>query len=415
MAASPSTKVSIDPKPTTPESAPKIESTAKSQSKARPVVPLVSTAPQGRWSWLTSPAFRIAVVLLFIAVAAVSIYYFTRETRLTINVAAGDIQVRPEMSVVFNFAGKVNLLRRDYQNRQQPLILQVDEQQLQLMSARGDLAGRQQRKKLLDDALEQYQKEIPQYLAQGQAALDTFWSQQGESLKQEYRTTLEGIHTEISQRAASLSIPYTRNTELDAPEVAANAFRLALYNAPAGVKVDGERKWVEELLARWKAFEKDWTEKQLQLKDRAMDIKKEPGPKVADAEDRINSLRQEIDALSVELKALEDEVATYEGRLEEAQQSLESTIDPFLRELLSVPDQFQKAALVLPASGVLELRQIQERSDLAPGIYTLMIRGTKEGQEYWALKEFDIKAYQANAVSVGPDDFVLARSYLKSK
>jgi hypothetical protein len=393
-----------------------VPGTAAAAAAAAAVAERVATSrPHSRWAWVSSPAVRIVAFLLFIAVAATSVYFFTRETRLVVNVSSGDIALRPEAYAVYNFAGKISMLRRDYLNRQQPLIQQVDDQQLQLMSARGDLAGRQQRKKLLDDALEQYQKEIPEFLRQGQENLDRFWNQEGEALKAEYSNTLESLHTEISERARSLGIAYTRNPDLDAIEVAANAFRLALYGAPATVQVDDERKWVEGILARWKTFESAWTEKQLLLRDKAMKLKQEPGPKVAAAEERIISLRQEIDALSIELLALENEVKTYEERLEEAQQALESTIQPFLQELLNVPDQFQQVLLTLPESGVLELRELQERSDLPPGTYTLLVRGTREGQEFWAVKDFEIVKFEKNSVSVEPADFVTARSFLMAK
>jgi predicted nucleic acid-binding Zn-ribbon protein len=364
---------------------------------------------------LAQPAVLITLLVLFVGIAAVSVYYFTRETRLTLDVASGDIAPNPEAHIVFNFAGKIHMLRRDYQNRQQPLIQQVDDQQLQLISARGDLAGRQQRKKLLDDALAQYQKEIPEILRQGQAALDRFWNQEGEALKAEYRNTLEALHKEIADKAQSLGIAYARNPELDAIEVAANAYRLALYNAPSGIKVDDERKWVEEILARWKKFEVEWTERQLQLRDKAMAIKQQPGPKVAAAEERIASLRQEIDALAIELQALESEVATYERRLQDAQEALEATIRPFMQELLNVPGQFEQISLQLPPSGPLVLRDLQERTDLVPGSYTLLVRGTRDGQEYWAVKEFTIAAYKKNTASIQPQDFVPARSFLLPK
>lgn len=361
---------------------------------------------------LASPTARMIFLVLFAVIAAVSLYYFTRETRLTIHASGGDITLYPEAQIVFNFSGKISMLRRDYQNRQQPLIQQVDDQQLQLISARGDLAGRQQRKKLLDDALAQYQKEIPDILREGQEALDRFWNQEGEALKKEYRDTLEALHQEIADRAQTLGIAYTRNPDLDAIEVAANAFRLALYNAPTGVQVDEQRRWVEGILARWKEFESRWIERQLQLRDKAMAIKQEPGPKVAATEERIASLRLEIEALSIEIQALEAEVATYEERLKEAQQSLEATIQPFMQELLNIPGQFEHITLQLPASGPLELRDLQERSDLAPGTYTLLVRGTREGQEYWAMKKFTINAYKKNTVSIQPGDFVPARSLL---
>jgi hypothetical protein len=44
-----------------------------------------------------------------------------------------------------------------------------------------------------------------------------------------------------------------------------------------------------------------------------------------------------------------------------------------------------------------------------------LIRGTRGGQEYWAIKQFTIAAYQKNIVSIQPQDFVPASSLLMSK
>lgn len=386
-------------------------SEAKGAARRRPRVQMMPISPDNdRTNWRTPLA--ILGLLLLLAAAAVSIYYFTRETRLEVQVTAPDFQVQPKAYVVFNFAGKTSMLQRDFRTRQAPLLEQLALQEEQLTSARADLAGRQQRRKMLQTSQEQLQKEIPQLLERSQKELDWFWVQEGEALRKEYATFRDSLHQEIADRAKQLGLQYQRNAELDAIEVAANAFRLALYNAPAKVVVDEQRKWSEELLARWNDFEKKWNAKQLGLKDKAMAIKQAPGPKVAANEERINQLRLEIDAMDIELKALEDEVATYESRQKEAKQALEDTVAPFLRELLNVPGEFEKLAFDLPADGKLVVREIQERNDLPPGTYTLLIRGLRKEEEFWAVKDFTITAYAKNAVEVNSADFKPARGYL---
>ena len=365
-----------------------------------------------RTNWRTPLAILGLCVLL--AAAAVSIYYFTRETTLEVQVVAADFQVQPKAYVVFNFAGKTSMLQRDFRTRQAPLLEQLALQEEQLTSARADLAGRQQRRKMLQTSQEQLQKEIPQLLDRSQKELDRFWNQEGAALKKEYATFRDSLHQEIADRAKQLGLQYQRNPELDAIEVAANAFRLALYNAPAKVVVDEQRKWSEELLARWNDFEKKWNAKQLGLKDKAMAIKQAPGPKVAANEERINQLRLEIDAMDIELKALQDEVATYESRQKEARQALEDTVAPFLRELLNVPGEFEKLTFDLPADGKLAVGDLQERADLPPGNYTLLVRGLRKEEEFWAVKDFTIKAYAKNTVEVNAGDFKPARGYLMS-
>lgn len=394
-----------------PEEASGPASGAKTVERRRARVllePMADSEPRRNWR---TPATLIALLLL-LGAAAVTVYYYMRETTLEVRVVAGQYQVQPKAFVVFNFAGKTSMLQRDFRTRQAPLLEQLDVQQEQLSSARGDLAGRQKRRDLLQKSMEQLQKEIPEYLDRGQKALDRFWVQEGEALKKEYTDFRESLHQEISDRAKQLGLNYQRNPDLDAVEVAANAFRLALYNAPSGVGIDAQRKWSEELLGRWNDFEKKWNEKQLGLKERAMDIKQEPGPKVEAAQERINQLRLEIDAMDVELQALKDEVATYEERLKEARQALEDTVAPFLRELLNVPGEFEKLVFEIPADGVLMVRELQERPDLPPGTYTLLVRSLLKEEEFWAVKDFTIAEFEKNTVEVQSGDFKPARQYL---
>ncbi len=367
---------------------------------------------QARPNWRVPVA--ILAVLLLVAAAAYSIYLFTRETTLEIQVVAQDYQLQPKAFVVFNFSGKVSMLQRDFRARQAPLLEQLAVQQEQLASAKSDLAGRGQRRQILQGSMEQLQKEIPGHLERAQKTLDRFWMEEGAALKNEYATFRDGLHQEITERAKQLGLNYQRNPDLDAIAVAANAFRLALYSAPQGVAVDEQRKWSEELIVRWNEFEKQWNEKQLTLKDKAMAIKQEPGPKVAAAQERIDQLRLEIDAMDVELKALQDEVATYEGRLLEARQALEDTVAPFLRELLNVPGEFEKLTLDLPPDGTLLVRELQERSDLPPGTYTLLVRALLKEEEYWAVKDFTIAEFEKNSLQIPAEDFKPARDYLLS-
>ncbi|MDX6765172.1 MAG: hypothetical protein SFU85_00110 [Candidatus Methylacidiphilales bacterium] len=368
---------------------------------------------QNRASWKTPAA--IVGILAFLVISAVSIYLLNRETILDINVEPGQYQLQPKAFVVFNFAGKTSMLKRDFLARQAPLLEQLDQQREQLASAKSDLASRQQRRDLLSESSDQLQKEIPQILERSQKELDQFWEKQGMALKEEYNSFRDSLHQEIQDRAKQLGLKYQKNLELDAIEVAANAFRLSLYNAPTGVAVDEQRKWSEALLKRWNEFEKKWNDKQLELKNKAIAIKQEPGPQVAAAQERIEQLRSEIAALDIELGALRDEVATYEQRLQEARQALEDTVAPFLRELLNVPGDFEKMTLDLPADGHLLVRDVQERTELPPGEYTLLVRGLLQDDEYWAVRDFTVLEYKKNDIQVLSTDFKPARDYLIPK
>lgn len=355
----------------------------------------------------------IPLGILLLAGIAFAFYWSQRQTSVEVTVESGDMTLRSEAIVVMNFAGKLQMLRDDLFRRRAPIEEEIDRIKANLSAALADLAGREQRKKLLDDMLDQYKAEIPQFLSESQQALNSLWEDQSVALAKEYDEFKESLHQEIMTRAEELGVDYQRNTEIDAIAVAVNAFRLALYGVPKEVDVSEQRAWAEGLLQRWDAYEKEWRSRQTEIKEQALKIKKEPLPKIADTRKRIDNLEREIDAVEIDLQSLRDEVARHEQNLQEATQRLAAVDDPFFLELQAIPKEFEVARFPVDNNGVIRMPQLNEREDLSQGTHFLLVRAVKDDMEYWAVDEFEVLPYQSVKSSIQSDQFVPLRQILE--
>lgn len=399
------------PKPSGKRKAAAASAAARPSQKKKPKVVL---PPRREDEKKTSPLlFLIPLLILLLGGIAFALYWQQRETSVVVTVESGDLTLRGDSIVVMNFAGKLQMLRDDYFRRRAPLEEEIKRIKANLAAAQGDLAGREQRKKLLDDALEQYQAEIPQFLTESQQALNSLWEDKSDQLAREYDQFKESLHQEIIGRAEELGVDYQRNTEIDAIAVAVNAFRLALYGVAREVDVSEQRAWAEDLLQRWNAYEKEWRDAQTAIKKEALEIKKQPLPKIADARKRIDNLQREIAAVEIDLQSLRDEVARHEETFRVASRRLADVDDPFFLELQAIPKEFEVARFAVENNGVIRMSRLEQSEELSEGTHFLLVRAVKEDTEYWAVDEFEILPYQSVESTVRSDQFVPLRKILE--
>lgn len=387
-----------------------VKPSAKPKHKKAPKVVL---PPPRESSGSNKLLLLIPMIILLIAGIAFLVYWMQRETSVEVIVNAGELTPRQEAHVVLNFAGKLEMLRNDYFRRRTPVEEEIGQIKANLQAAQGDLAGREQRKKLLQDALEQYQAEIPEFLSQSQKQLDQLWNEESAALSKEYDDFKESLHQQIEQRAQELGVDYVRNSEIDAIAVAVNAYRLALYGVAKDVNVGEERSWAEDLLQQWNAFEESWRERQAEIKQKALEIKKDPIPKISETRQRIDNLEREIDALDIDLNSLKSEIARYESHLVEVTSRLQAIDDPFFDELRSIPDQFKVATYPLNPEGTIILPDLQEHPDLKSGSHFILVTAVKGDQEFWAIQEFEVLPYQTVNVVVEPSRFTDLKTILE--
>ncbi|MEM1158460.1 MAG: hypothetical protein AAGH72_09410 [Verrucomicrobiota bacterium] len=392
------------------------KSDPSAQTGAKPIhkkSPKVVLPPVRESSGSNKMVILIPLIVLLIAGLAFFVYWIQRETSVEVTVNAGELTTRGDALVVLNFAGKLEMLRNDYIRRRTPVEEEIGHIKANLSAAQGDLAGRNQRKKLLEDALKQYQSEIPEYLNESQEALERLWNEESAALTKNYDDFKESLHQQIEQRAEELGVEYTRNDEIDAIAVAVNAYRLALYGVAQQVNVGEQRSWAEDLLQEWNSFEKSWREKQSEIKQKALEIKRDPIPKISETRKQIDNLEREIDALDTDLNSLKAEVARYESNLVEANSRLQAIDEPFYAELRAIPEQFKVSAFPVDELGKVILPDLQESADLSGGTHFLLVAAVKGDQEYWAIQEFEVLPYQTISVIIDPTRFLNLKTILE--
>ena len=351
---------------------------------------------------------------LFLLVSFAGIYFLTRETSVIGRVDLGDLQLVDQPAVVYNFSGKLDLLKSDYAKRIAPLNEQLKGIEDNLAAAKADVAARLQRKSMLEGQISSLETEIPKYIDASQSQLEALWSKQGVAMDKEYVETKAAMHREIEARAKQNGLKYERNKEIDALDVAVNSYKLALYAAPKSVKVDEERAFGEALLGRWKKFEDDWQTRQSLIKEKALEIKKQPGPKIEEAKGRIEVLRTDLASLNDELRSLQTEQDRYKQDKVELDAQVAAVTSQFGSDLMLLPKEFIKLKVSLESDTSVQMHNLQEKSlDMPPGNYIFFVRAKSGEEAYWAMKDFVIKEYERTQISITRQDFVPAQNFLK--
>jgi predicted nucleic acid-binding Zn-ribbon protein len=405
--------------PVVPVSAPEVREARKVRLLKRKAAAasLLNTLEKPRRAFSIPVPLRIAALILFLVGIGVGLYFYLRETQATLAVKSGEYALKNEALVISDFSGRLNMLQRDFDRRREPMLQDIVTEESYLSASQAEWNGKKTKLKLLLDESARQKATIPEVIKESQRALDRLWNEKSTALEKEFEAKRQSLMDEIKVRAASLKLEkYNPDLDIPAVEVAVNAFRLALYSAPAGTKVDEERKWVEGLLNGWKDYEEEWKEQQLAIRDEALKLKQAPGPKIEEINERLASLQVEIDSLKVEVSSLEAEVRRFEDRLAAKKVELAAVEPPFYAELLAVPGEFTRITLPLAADGSFTFRNMDKdprfMSEI-PGKFTLMARATKDGEEYWALKEVELNQYKKNAWTIAPADFYPARKHLQ--
>ncbi|MEO0453868.1 MAG: hypothetical protein AAFY98_06985 [Verrucomicrobiota bacterium] len=356
----------------------------------------------------------IAALLLLIGIG---VYFFALydETQLIVQVQEGPRQLEPRVQIVLNIAGKLEIIRQEYRKRLKPIDEEIAEFREYLADARADLAGSTQKLSLLEDALDQYQSDIPRYLEENEKKLNDLWENKSDTLEQKYENSRNEILTEIQSRSQSLGVDYQPNEVIDAIPVAINAYRLALYGRSDVADIESERAWAESVLKAWNTFEEEWRDEQKAIRKQALKLKKEPASKIAEAKRASDSLVREIGAVELDLKIVSSEVTRYETMLAEAEERKKNAIPPFLDEIGRVPDDFQVAEYPLGPGNLLTARNLQDSERLKEGDFFILVQAREGDDRLWAVKPVTINPKETNEISIGPADFKSFNEILSSQ
>jgi|GEM_PF-6391069 len=361
--------------------------------------------------------FKIGLALLFFVVVGVLVFLSLRETRVKVAINTSPAyEIDPEVLIVTDFQERIDLLKRDLQRRQTPLRNEVSAIDQDLSAAKADYAGRAAKRKLLFDALNKDKSEIPTILEGTQKSLEKLWKEDADNLDAEYEAKKDAFNKDISGRAKQLNLTqYAPSDEMDAPEIAVNAFRLALYSAPDSVETGKEREWAEARLKSWRKFEEDWSDRQLKIKQEADALRQTVQPEIDEVKGRVVLRQEEIAAVDLEIDEFAKEVARHEGRIKESKEQLAAVSQPFYEDLLKAPNEYVLVRWKAEKLGLIDVRNLDRDPNFPPGEYRLLVRAKKKGVDYWAQKIFLVEKYKTTQVTLGDDDFLPVKALLEEK
>ncbi|MFZ5806555.1 MAG: hypothetical protein ACOY3I_05070 [Verrucomicrobiota bacterium] len=355
----------------------------------------------------------VKATIAILIISGIVLFFLLRETRLQVAIDSGTLQLQTEAHVVLDFSERITMVQRSLEERLEPLRQALEEAEASLGAAQADFAGRSQSKKLLTDTLDQDEKKMSGLIHSTRGELNNLWDVEFKKLDDEQEKTKIALNNKIKDRAKELKIALNLSSDLDAPEVIVNAFRLALYGAPKEVDVNAQRTWVESLLQEWKQMETKLSEKRADLRAQVQKVREPLGGQIDDIQKRMARMREEIVGIDENLNLIQAEINRFEDRVSTLKKEMQDTLQPFYEDLLGVPKDYIRFTYSI-VNGSLDVREIEKNAEFKPGNYRLLVRATRDGEEYWCLQNFEIRAYKTTLFNITPDQFVSVRSLLES-
>ncbi len=345
--------------------------------------------------------------------------YFTQETRVE-----GQIVPPPGMLlsneawIVTDFRDLANGIASDLASDRQIVLQDMQEKLGHVQRAQADVAAREGRIRLLKDQIQADNDEEMALVKQARDAAQQIWDGPGAQLEADYQSRLDGLSRAISDRAKANHLNYAPDPNYYSPEVWANAYRLSLYQVPAGVDPVKERAWLDAQMKAWHTFTKAMDQKQNELRDQATQLRFSPSSKVADLKGQVDELQQRIDGTLAEEEPLKAELEQAQTDLRGVQQK-EAELDgtPY-QKLDALPDQNIIKRLPLRPNGRFSWRELEKESTYGAGekehVFWIFARAIRaDGRQYWSLHRFTVDKNSTTELMIEPGSFVSTRAILR--
>lgn len=387
-----------------------------------------AVAPKRKFLGIPSKVIRgtIWVVVRIILIAAVlGLGYLSfnqlRETRLE-----GFVNLPPgyelkKVCLVRDFRSDVLNLVEDLAVFQGPLRNDIEQLQDQISHAKSDVAGRDERVRLLNEEIDNAGKEIASSLNEARTASEEIWNGPGVQLDSEYAQKKEEFHKKILDRASKLAINYIDNNDFKDPEVWVNAFRLALYDSPKGINAATERAWAENELADWKKYVATYQQTLTDLKHKVEGIQTSPQGRIGEITKRIDDLKTQVADAQAEIEPIQKELQNNQealNKLLEKQAGLEA---PFYKQVVEAPEGGVLVKLGFDSStNRFNWREINhdpqyQPKEGEPSHYFLWVSAfSPKGQEYWSFQSIDLYYFGTTQVIIQPTALISVRDLINS-
>jgi hypothetical protein len=390
-----------------------------------PNVPVSPTAkkplPLTRAERLKKRRFWEVVVFYVLLVITAGVLFlaslhFGRDTRVEGQVIPPPgTTLNNEVWIVTDFSPLVSGIVEDLAQKRASALQEIQFPQDHVQRALADVAAREGRIRLIQENIQASKDEIASVVQQSRDATQQIWDGEGAQIDEEYESHFNQLKQAIADRAKSLNLNYEPDPTYPSPEVWANAYRLALYEVPAGVDSVKEHQWLGDQMKQWRDFEKSLDDRKEQLREQAAQIKLAPASKITDLNTKIEDLQQRIDSTAAEEVPLKAELQQAQTDLAAAQATEAGLDDEYYKQLDSLPEESITKRIPLATNG----RFTWVDDDVfAEGEnehhYWLFVRATRaDGRQYWALHPFSIGINQTLELYIEPTGFISTKAILR--
>ena len=199
-------------------------------------------------------SFYILLVVTVVALFFGSLH-FGRDTRVEGQVIPPPgMTLNNEVWIVTDFSSEASGMAEDLAAERAPILQEIQEQQDHVQRAQADVAAREERIRLIQQDIQTSKDEIGAIIKQARDDTQKIWDGEGAQIDGEYQAHFNQLKQTIADRAKSLNLKYQPDETYQSPEVWANAYRLALYEVPAGVDSVKEHHWLGDQMKQWRDF-----------------------------------------------------------------------------------------------------------------------------------------------------------------
>ena len=323
-----------------------------------------------------------------------------------------------EVWIVTDFRDLASGIADDLASERAPKVQEIQEKQEHVQRAQADIAAREERIRLLSEQIQAAKDEIAAVIKQAHDAAQRVWDGPGAALEDEYKTRLGQLEDAITARAKSLNLNYVPDDTYRSPEVWANAYRLALYQTPAGVDQVKEHQWIEDQVKAWRDFTKSFDDRKEKLRLQAAQIQLSPTSHVTDVNAKIDDLQHRIDGTESEEEPLKTELQQAQSDLAQAQTAEAGLDGKFYQELYDLPKSSITKRLPLAQNGRFSWSHLEKDSAFSQGdrshSYWIFSRAIRpDGRQYWVLAHFSIAQNTLVPIVIEPSSFISTKSILR--
>jgi len=384
--------------------------------KAKGPLPLTRAARAKKRRFLETVVFWAVLVPVTVFVLFVGSLHFGRDTRVEGQVIPPPgMTVNNEVWIVTDFSSLASGISEDLAAERMPLMQEIQERQDHVQRAQADVAAREERIRLIQEEIKAAKEEIISVVKESRDATQQIWDGEGAQIDEEYTGRLNQLQKTIADRAKSLNLKYQPDNSYQSPEVWANAYRLALYEIPAGVDGVKEHQWLSDQMKQWRDFLKTLDDRKEQMREKAAQLKLAPAPKITDLNTKIDELQQRSDGAAAEEVPLKAELQQAQADLAAAQTSEAGLDDKYYKQLDTLPGEAVTKHIPLATNG----RFTWVDDDVfAEGEkerhYWIFARATRaDGRQYWALGHFSFEKNHKLCLLIEPDGFVSTKAILR--